>query len=77
MNGSSEGSAPFWAALGRSAGSRSVSRSQLSSADCWRISRCSGVAHWTRISLTAGSAASSDCPSFARSIRAATLISSR
>ena len=28
-------------------GSRSVSRSQASSADCSRISRCSGVAHWS------------------------------
>jgi hypothetical protein len=37
MNGSSDGSAPLWALAGRSAGSRSVSRSQLSSADCSRI----------------------------------------
>jgi hypothetical protein len=77
MNGSSEASAPFFEPAGRSAGSRPLSRSQPSSPDSSKISRCSGVAHWARISLTSRSAVSRVCPSRARSISAATLISSR
>ena len=77
MKGSSDGSEPFCAAAGRRTGSRSVSRSQESSAELSRISRCSGVAHCTRISLIAGRAASSGWPSFERSISAATFSSSR
>ena len=77
MKGSSEGSDPFWAAAGRLEGSRSASRSHESRADWLRISRCSAVAHWARISFSSGSAVSRVWPSLVRSISAATLISSR
>jgi hypothetical protein len=75
-NASSEGSSRAATTCARRRSLRSASSRYSSSADVWKISRCSAVTARASRALISGSASAADW-SAGRSISAASLISSR